>query len=142
VRSARERRCFKLGRAHARNNATLHFAMFSAALVLSGISASAATISNRDDKEQKLTIIEGETTVEQRLAPQQVLEKVCLKGCIVRLNDSDDDEYQIDPEDMVSIEDGYLYHDSPDAPAEKMPGDQAAPPPASTAPAPAPAPKQ
>ena len=111
--------------------------MFTAALVLSGISASAATISNRDDKEQKLTIIEGEAKADQTLKPQQVLEKVCLKGCIVRLNDSDDDEYQIDPEDMVSIEDGYLYHDSPDAPPEKMPGDQPAP-----APSPAPAPKQ
>ena len=106
--------------------------MFTAALVLSGTLASAATISNRDDKEQKLTVIEGDVKVDHTLMPQQVLEKICLKGCIIRLNDSEDDEYQLDPEDMVSIEDGYMYHDSPDAP-------NAAP---ATAPTPQPAQKQ
>ena len=127
MRSARERRCFE-GRASARRFMTLHYAVCTAALIFSGIAAEAATISNRDDKEQKLTIIEGETKSDQTLKPQQVLEKVCLKGCVVRLNDSDDDEYQIDPEDIVSIEDGYLYHDSPDAPADKAPVDQPAAP--------------
>lgn len=105
----------------------LHYAVCTAALVFSGMAVQAATISNRDDKEQKLTIIEGETRADHTLNPQQVLEKVCLKGCVIRLNDSDDDEYQIDPEDVVSIEDGYLYHDSPDAPADKPPVDQPAP---------------
>ena len=131
MRSARERRCAKGQRVQARSSFTLHLAVYTAVLVLSGISASAATIANRDDKDQKLTLIEGEAKADQVLKPQQVLEKVCLKGCIVRLNDSEDDEYQIDPEDMVSIEDGYLYHDSPDAPASTPPaaGSAVAPPP-------------
>lgn len=103
--------------------------MFSAVLVLSGATASAATISNRDDKEQKITIIEGDAKADQVLKPQQVLEKICPKGCVIRLNDSEDDEYQLDPEDVVSIEDGYMYHDSPDtppnAPATTAPSTQA-----------------
>lgn len=121
MRSARERRIAKGSRANARPAAMVHLLVTTAALVLSGTFASAATISNRDDKEQKLTIIEGEAKADQILKPQQVLEKVCLKGCIVRLNDSEDDEYQLDPEDIVSIEDGYLYHDSPDAPPAPPP---------------------
>ena len=86
------------------------------ALVFPGQAADAATIANRDDKDHKVTIIEGEAKADQTLKPQQIMDKICLKGCVIRLNDSEDDEYQIDPEDMVSIEDGYLYHDSPDAP--------------------------
>ena len=93
MRSARERRCTKRARVQTYPAATLYLALFTAALILSGTSASAATISNRDDKEQKLTIIEGEAKADQTLKPQQVLEKVCLKGCIIRLNDSEDDEY-------------------------------------------------
>ena len=101
-----------------------------AVLVLSGLffdpsAGSAVTIANHDEKEHKLTIIEGEAKTDQSLKPQQSLEKICPKGCVVRLNDSEDDEYQLDPDDMVSIEDGYLYHDTPDtspaAPAPPQP---------------------
>ena len=100
-----------------------------AVLVLTGAQSSAATISNRDDKEQKITIlIEGEASTDHALKPQQILEKICLKGCVVRLNDNEDDEYQLEAEDAVSIEDGYLYHDTADAPAATTP--PAAPPPA------------
>ena len=113
MRSARKRQCARR---------STFPVMYVAGLVLSGIflqadPLSAATISNRDDKEHKLTIIEGEAKTDQTIKPQQVVEKICMKGCVVRLNDSEDDEYQLDPEDVVSIEDGYLYHDSLDAPA-------------------------
>ena len=116
--------------------------MYVAGLILSGIflqasHVSAATLTNRDDKEHKLTIIEGDAKADQVIKPQQVVEKICMKGCVVRLNDSEDDEYQLDPEDVVSIEDGYLYHDSPDAPPNG-----AAPAPTPPAPAPQPPAKQ
>ncbi len=77
----------------------------------------AAALTNRDDKEHKVTIIEGEAKADQVLKPQQVVEKICLKGCVLRLNDSEDDEYQLETDDIVSIEDGYLYHDASDTPA-------------------------
>ena len=92
-------------------------------LILSGTVAGAATIANRDDKEQMLTIVEGETKTDKTLKPMEVLEKVCLKGCIVRLNGGgDDDDYQLEADDVVSIEDGYLYYDAPDLPAPAQPG--------------------
>ena len=88
-----------------------------AVLIFPGLAAQAATLANRDDKDHKVTIIEGEAKSDQTLKPQQIMDKICAKGCVVRLNDSEDDEYQIEPDDMVSIEDGYLYHDTPELPA-------------------------
>jgi hypothetical protein len=118
VRSARKQ-------TRAKRRQTLAVSL--AVLVFSGFYASAATLANRDDKDHKVTIIEGDAKADQTLKPQQIVDKICPKGCVVRLNDSEDDEYQIDPEDMVSIEDGYLYHDAPEPPAT---------PPATAAPAP------
>ena len=109
------------------------------AMVLAGTSASAAiSITNRDDKEHKLTIIEedGKTKADHVLKGNAVLENVCKAGCVVRLNDSEEDEYELEGTEVVSIEDGYLYYDGPDAPADNQPGTPApgqppaAPPPA------------
>ena len=118
MRSARKRHCASRFRP---------LALSLAALISTGISASAASLANRDDKDHKITIIEGDAKADQVIKPQQVIEKICLKGCVVRLNESEDDEYQLEAEDMVSIEDGYLYHDTPDTPAAPAPGTQPAP---------------
>ena len=51
--------------------------------------ASAVTITNRDAKEiESLTVIEGDARQDQVLSPGKVLDGVCQKGCIIRLNDS------------------------------------------------------
>jgi hypothetical protein len=117
VRSARKRHCASRFRP---------LALGLTALILSGVAASAASLSNRDDKEHKVTIIEGDAKRDEVLKPQQIVDKICLKGCVLRLNDSEDDEYQLEGDDLVSIEDGYLYHDAPDAQPAPAPG--AAPP--------------
>ena len=95
------------------------------ALVLSSTAASAAvSITNRDDKDHKLTVIEddGKTKTDHTLKANGVLEGLCKSGCVVRLNDSEEDEYELEGTEVVSIEDGYLYYDGPDAPAESTPG--------------------
>ncbi len=95
------------------------------AVVLTATSASAAvSITNRDEKEHKLTIIEedGKTKADHVLKGNGVLENVCKAGCVVRLNDSEEDEYELEGTEVVSIEDGYLYYDGPDAPADIQPG--------------------
>jgi hypothetical protein len=91
--------------------------------------AGAVSVTNRDDKEQKIQIVEGDVKKDHVLKPAAVLDGVCLKGCVIRLNDSDNDEYELDGTEVVTIEDGYLYYDGPDAP------------PAPGAPATTPAPK-
>jgi hypothetical protein len=83
-----------------------------AALLLTS-TAEAVTITNRDDKEVKLTIIEGDARQDQTLSSGKVLDGVCQKGCIVRLNDSDNDEYELEGSEAVSVEEGFLYYDSP-----------------------------
>lgn len=112
-----------------------------AALVFIGVSfatpVAAVSVTNRDDKEHRITIVEedGAKKVDHVLKPNQVLENICLKGCIIRLNDSEEDEYElVEGTEVVSIEDGYLYYDQPEeTPAAPDPGGPSAipaPPPA------------
>lgn len=121
-------------------NASKRFAsclVGSFALLCLADSASAITVSNRDDKEHKLTIIEGEVKKDLTLAPASVQENLCMKGCVVRLNDSENDEYELEGTEVVSIEDGYLYYDGPETPADQPaaapPGAPATPPAAAPA---------
>jgi hypothetical protein len=92
--------------------------------VLAALCSTAAfatvTVTNRDDKEHKLTIIEGETKSDRVLKPNETLNDICAKGCIIRLNDSETDEYELDGSETVSIEEGFLYDDTPE-PAPEAP---------------------
>jgi hypothetical protein len=105
-----------------------------AALLTSSIAADAASITNRDDQEQKLTITEGGATTEHTLKAAQVLENVCMKGCVIRLNGSEDDEYEVEGEDVVAIEEGFLYYDGPDEPQNPSSGPSTPIPPGGLAP--------
>ncbi len=87
--------------------------------------ADALTVTNRDDKDHKLTVIEGELKKDHVLKAAGVLENLCVKGCVVRLNDSENYEYELDGTEVVSIEDGYLYYDEqPEAPPGVAPKPQ------------------
>ena len=86
-------------------------------LLSSSIAAHAVSITNRDDQDHKVTIIEGDTRTDHSLKPSQTLTGICAKGCTVHLNDDQEEEYQLEGEDVVSIEEGNLYYDTPDAPA-------------------------
>ncbi|MFM9849643.1 MAG: hypothetical protein ACKVP3_21090 [Hyphomicrobiaceae bacterium] len=92
--------------------------MIVAGLVAIALSAPQAlavvSVTNRDDKDHKLTVVEGETRTEHVLKPTQVLEGICAKGCVIRLNDSENDEYELEGTEVVSIEEGYLYYDGPE----------------------------
>lgn len=119
------------------------------ALIVTAAAAQAITVSNHDDKEHKLTVIEGDVKNDHPLAPASVVENICMKGCVVRLDDSENDEYELEGTEVVSIEDGYLYYDGPETPAEQPPATPPTPPgtpsqPAApaTPPAPGAAPKQ
>ncbi len=129
----------KFERKHLSSSLVGAFAFFvstAATLVVASTAANAISITNRDDKDHKITVIEGETKTDHALKATAAVENICMKGCIVRLNDSENDEYELEGTEVVSIEDGYLYYDGPDAPAETMP--PAAPAPGAPAP-PAPA---
>jgi hypothetical protein len=84
------------------------------AVLLLTSAASAATISNRGDKEVKLTITEGSSRHDEMLPPGKVVDGVCQKGCIIRLNDDANNEYELDGSESVSVEGGFLYYDTPE----------------------------
>jgi hypothetical protein len=90
-------------------------------LLSSSTAAHAVSITNRDDHDHKVTVIEGNTKADHVLKPSQALNGICAKGCTIRLNDTEDDEYQLDAPDVVSIEDGSLFYDGPDAAAAQLP---------------------
>lgn len=89
--------------------------------------AHASTLTNRDDKDHKVTVIEAKSTKDQQLRPSATLKGICSKGCVIRLDDKDDSEYELNGSEVVSIEDGYLYYD--EAPGAQVPaaGDADAP---------------
>ncbi len=114
------------------------FAASVIAALLSTSTVAAVSVTNRDDRDYKVTVIEGDAQKDHVLKPTQMIEGVCQKGCIIRLNDSKDDEYELEGSEVVSIEEGYLYYDGPElstdpAPGEvskpSAPGGEAAPPP-------------
>jgi len=90
-------------------------------LLLSSTAAHAVSITNRDDRDHKVTVIEGDTKTDHVMKPSQVLQGICAKGCTVRLNDDEEDEYELEADDVVSIEEGSLYYDNPDAPTAPAP---------------------
>jgi hypothetical protein len=89
--------------------------------------AYASSITNRGDKAYKVTIIEGEAAKAHVLKPSAALDGICAKGCVVRLNDNENDEYELKGSEVVSIEDGYLYYDGPAAKAVPKADDAAQP---------------
>jgi len=99
-------------------------------LLLSATAAHAVSITNRDEQDHKVTVIEGDTTADHVLKPSQTLNGICAKGCTIRLNDSEDDEYLLEANDVVSIEDGSLYYEGPDTPAQPAPAPATGPGPA------------
>ena len=107
-----------------RARASVVIAVFVAGAIGAG-PAAAISITNRDDKDHKITVIEadGGKRTDHTLKPNDVLDNVCIKGCILRLNDSEEDEYElVEGTEVVSIEEGYLYYDQPeDTPGQKPP---------------------
>jgi hypothetical protein len=90
-------------------------------LLLSSTAAHAVSITNRDDQDHKVTIIEGDIKTDHVLKPSQVLTGVCAKGCTIRLNDDEEDEYELAADDVVSIDEGSLYYENPETPAAPAP---------------------
>jgi hypothetical protein len=94
---------------------SMALAVSTIAALLMTSAASAVTITNRGDKEIKLSVIEGSAKQDQVLAIGKVLDGVCQKGCIIRLNDSENDEYELEGSEVVSVEEGFLYYDGPNS---------------------------
>ena len=92
-------------------------------LLSSTTAAHAVSITNRDERDHRVTVVEGNAKAEYVLKPSQALNGICAKGCIVRLNDVEDSEYELETNDVVSIEDGSLFYDGPDTTGDQLPAE-------------------
>lgn len=99
-----------------RSSRTNHLALTVCAIaaLLMTSAAPAATITNRGDNEVKLKVTEGSSRQDEVLPTGKVVDGVCQKGCIIRLNDNANDEYELEGSESVSVEGGFLYYDSPE----------------------------
>ncbi len=95
--------------------------------LLASSAALAASVTNRDDRDHKVTVIEGEAQQEHVVKPSAALEGICQKGCLIRLDDDEDDPYELEGSEVTSIEGGQLYDDELEAPAEPNGGDAGQP---------------
>ncbi len=102
-----------MGRMDKRHAARLLVGGMVASAILAGPAALAATVTNRDTAQHKLTILSGASPDVRTLKPGEAARDICPKGCIVRLGDSREGEYEIEGQDTVSIENGSLYYDGP-----------------------------
>ncbi len=128
------------------------FAVIVFAALACADAADALTLTNRDEQDHKVTVIEGEKKTDFVVKPSESLADVCPKGCVIRLDDiaDEDQDYELEGTETVSIEDGFLYYESPEptgpsaAPAAPAPAAPATTPAAPATPPqqPAPAPKK
>ena len=72
---------------------------------------SAASLTNRDANEHKLSVISGKDGQSRVLKPNEAWNDICPKGCVVRLDDNENATYELEGSDVVSIEDGFIYYD-------------------------------
>ncbi len=80
------------------------------AAVLSVLSAAqAASVTNRDDVDRKVTIIESGTQKDHVLKKGEVLEGVCKRGCSIRIDGDDVNPYVLEGTEDTTIEGGDLY---------------------------------
>ena len=111
----------------------MFFKLFAAAVMMVSFvteAAYAASVTNLDKIPRTLTIEEGGKRQEHSLNPGDVLDKICLEGCIIHLGAEGGDPYEVEPTDMTTIEDGLLWgedFDTPAIPPARAPPDTTSP---------------
>lgn len=78
----------------------------------SSVGALASSVTNNDDQDRQITIIEDSQQNQISLKPGERIDGVCLKGCILRLEGVEDGQYVlVEGTEIVSIEDSVLFYD-------------------------------
>lgn len=77
-------------------------------------SAQALTLTNNDPQTHNITIIENGKNRDLTVQSKEKLEGLCQSSCVLRLNNSEDEEYEIESGEVVSIEGGILMSDGND----------------------------
>lgn len=104
------------------------FAVALFAPLLLATDGSAASVTNRDAKEHKLTVVSGKDGDSRVLKRDEAWNDFCTEGCVVRLDDAENATYELEGSDVVSIEDGFIYYDRDDTAPSPRPGEAPSPP--------------
>ncbi|MEM9029173.1 MAG: hypothetical protein AAGC70_12470 [Pseudomonadota bacterium] len=80
----------------------------------SAASAVSATISNGDAKTYQLRVTGKSGSRSEMLGPGKTIREICTKGCVVRLNDDPNNEWELEGDERVTIEDGLVFYDGPE----------------------------
>ncbi|MFA5901133.1 MAG: hypothetical protein WC829_18695 [Hyphomicrobium sp.] len=68
--------------------------------------AYASSITNRDGLDLRVGLIEGNAAADHILRPSATPKGIDERGCVIRLNDNEDDEYELKGSEVLSIEGG------------------------------------
>lgn len=71
-------------------------------------------MTNRDDADHKVTVIEGDARQDHVVKAGGSLDGICQTGCLIRLNDSTDDPYELEGPEVTWIEGGELIEEQRD----------------------------
>lgn len=85
-----------------------------------GAGGEASSVTNNDGEARQFTIIEDGQQNQVSLKPGERIDDVCLKGCILRLENVEDGDYiLVDGTEIVSIENQVLYYDGAEKPRDE-----------------------
>jgi hypothetical protein len=88
---------------------SLRLALAAALVAASAAPVSALTLRNLEAKPQTIILIEGDEQQTLTVGPKQPLAGICLKGCVVELDNGD--RYAFDGPEAIALEDGLLFFD-------------------------------
>ena len=91
--------------------------------VLFATSAGAVSLTNRDDKDHKVFVVEGDAKQDHVVKSGAILEGICLKGCLIRLDDEQFDPYELEGPEVTWIEGGELLEEPPNEVSKPDDGD-------------------
>src|SRR5262249_26405420 len=74
-------------------------------VLLSGSTAAhAVSITNRDDQDHKVTVVEGDTKTDYVLKPSQALNGICAKGCTLPPDHHEKAEHHLNADHAASTQ--------------------------------------
>ncbi len=101
-------------------------AAFSSA-VLFATSAGAVSVTNRDGSDHKVTVVEGDAKQDHVIKGGGNLDGICQKGCLLRLDDSTEEPYELEGPEVTWIEGGVLLEEQLDETPEPPGGNAGQP---------------